>query len=91
MQRVEGLSSAVGTANIAAVIAIRRNRYAAERIYSSKDETNDICKSIIDNYGIDLVTLNTMETIDGGITNSNENYITIMNNNLDLLNKELYK
>ena len=60
-------------------------------IYSSKDETNDVCKNIINNYGIDLVTLNTMETIDGGITNSNENYITIMNNNLDLLNKELYK
>ena len=58
---------------------------------SSKDETNDVCKNIINNYGIDLVILNTMETIDGGITNSNENYITIMNNNLDLLNKELYK
>ena len=58
---------------------------------ASKDETNDVCKNIINNYGIDLVTLNTMETIDGGITNSNENYITIMNNNLDLLNKELYK
>ena len=32
-----------------------------------------------------------MNSIDGGITNSNENYITIMNNNLELLNKELYK
>lgn len=60
-------------------------------IYSSKEETNDTCKKLIDNYDIDLITLNTMETIDGGITNSNENYITIMNNNLDLLNKELYK
>ena len=26
-----------------------------------------------------------------GITNSNDNYITIMNNNIDLLKKELYK
>lgn len=67
------------------------NNGTIKYIYSSKDETNDVCKSIIDNYGIDLITLNTMETIDGGITNSNENYITIMNNNLDLLNKELYK
>ena len=32
-----------------------------------------------------------MQSIDGGITNSNENYITVMHNNLDLLNKELYK
>ena len=67
------------------------NNGTIKYIYSSKDETNDVCKSIIDNYDIDLITLNTMETIDGGITNSNENYITIMNNNLDLLNKELYK
>lgn len=60
-------------------------------IYSSSKETNSICKSLIDEYGVSLLTLNTMESIDGGITNSNENYITIMNNNLDLLNKELYK
>lgn len=60
-------------------------------IYSSKEETNDTCQSLIDNYGVELVTLNTMETVDGGITNSNENYVTVMNNNLDLLNKELYK
>lgn len=67
------------------------NNGTIKYIYTSKDETNDVCKNIIDNYGIDLITLNTMETIDGGITNSNENYITIMNNNLDLLDKELYK
>ena len=67
------------------------NNGTIKYIYSSKDETNDVCKNIIDNYGIGLITLNTMETIDGGITNSNENYITIMNNNLDLLDKELYK
>lgn len=60
-------------------------------IYSSSDETNDTCKNLIDNYDIELVTLNTMKSIDGGITNSNENYITVMNNNIDLLNKELYK
>lgn len=67
------------------------NNGTIKYIYSSKNETNDICKDIINKYNIELITLNTMETIDGGITNSNENYITIMNNNLDLLNKELYK
>lgn len=60
-------------------------------IFSSSTETNNTCKNLIDNYNIELVTLNTMKTIDGGITNSNENYITVMNNNIDLLNKELYK
>lgn len=60
-------------------------------IYSSNEETNDTCKNLIDNYDVELVTLNTMKSIDGGITNSNESYITVMNNNIDLLNKELYK
>lgn len=60
-------------------------------IYSAGRETNNTCKSLIDTYNLELVTINTMNSIDGGITNSNENYITIMNNNLELLNKELYK
>ena len=60
-------------------------------IYSAGSETNNTCKSLIDTYNLELVTINTMNSIDGGITNSNENYITIMNNNLELLNKELYK
>ena len=51
-------------------------------VFSSEAETNDIVKNLINNHGVELVTLNTMETIDGGITNSNENYITVMNNNL---------
>lgn len=60
-------------------------------IYSSTNETNETCKKLISDYGIELVTINTMESIDGGVTNSNEDYITIMNNNLDLFKKELYK
>lgn len=60
-------------------------------IYSSKTETNNTCKKLIEDYGVELVTFNTMETVDGRITNSNENYVTVMNNNLELLNKELYK
>lgn len=60
-------------------------------IYSASTETNDTCKNLIDNYGVELVTINNMKSIDGGITNSNESYVTVMNNNLELLNKELYK
>ena len=67
------------------------NNGSIKYIYSSKEETNDTAKGLIDNYNLELVTLNTMETIDGGVTNSNEDYITIMNSNLDLLKKELYK
>lgn len=60
-------------------------------IFTASEETNNTCKSLIKNYDLGLIRFNTMETIDGGITNSNENYITVMNNNIDLLNKELYK
>ena len=60
-------------------------------IYSAGSETNNTCKNLINTYNLELVTINTMNSIDGGITNSNEDYITIMNNNLELLNKELYK
>ena len=60
-------------------------------IFSSSNKTNPTCKNLFDNYGVDLITINTMESTDGGITDSNEDYITIMNNNLDLFKKELYK
>ena len=46
---------------------------------------------IIKNKKIELVSINTMHSIDGGITNSNDNYLTIMTNNINLLKKELYK
>lgn len=67
------------------------NNNQIKYIFSSKEETNETCKKLIESYNLELITLNTMETIDGGITNSNESYLTVMNNNLDLLNKELYK
>lgn len=60
-------------------------------IYTLGDPTNDTVKQILQEYKIELVTINDMNTIDGGISNSNESYITIMNNNIDLLKKELYK
>ena len=60
-------------------------------IFSTNTETNNTVKRIIDNKKIELVTINTMRSVDGGITNSNDNYLTIMNNNTDLLKKELYK
>jgi len=60
-------------------------------IYSTKSESNNIVKKILNDTDAELVTFNTMRSVDGGITNSNDNYLTIMNNNIDLLQKELYK
>ena len=61
-------------------------------IYSTNTETNDTCKKLIADNNLELITINSMRSTDGGITDSsNESYITVMNNNIDLLKKELYK
>ena len=60
-------------------------------IYSNTTATNNTVKNIINEYKIELIPLNTMNSIDGNITNSNDNYLTIMTNNINLLKKELYK
>ena len=60
-------------------------------IFSNNKESNSTIMNLIKEYDLELITINTMYTIDGNITNTNENYLTIMNNNLELLKKELNK
>lgn len=67
------------------------NRNKIKYIFSSSEEVNDIVTNLKDNYGATISVLNTMKNIDGGITNSNQSYLTIMKDNIDLIKKELYK
>ena len=60
-------------------------------IYSNNSETNSTVKALIDDNKLELVTINTLYSIDGGTTNNNETYLTVMNDNLELLKKELNK
>lgn len=60
-------------------------------IYSNNTETNQTTKTLIDNHDLELTTINTMYSIDGNVNNSNDSYLTIMNDNLELFKKELYK
>ena len=60
-------------------------------IYSDSTETNEVVSKLIEDEKLELLTINTMYSIDGGVTNNNETYLTIMNDNLELLKKELYK
>ena len=60
-------------------------------IYSASNTSNDTVNNLIKKYNIELIQINDMHSIDGGITTSNDSYLTIMNNNIDLLKKELYK
>ena len=60
-------------------------------IFSNNKESNSVVSSLIKEYNLELVTINTMYSVTGEVANTNENYLTIMNNNLDLIKKELYK
>lgn len=60
-------------------------------IYSDSEEINETVKQLIEENKLELVTVNTMYSIDGGVNNNNEDYLTIMNENLELIKKELYK
>ncbi len=60
-------------------------------IYSDSDKTNSTVSKLINDEKLELITINTMYSIDGGTTNNNETYLTIMNDNLELLKKELNK
>ena len=60
-------------------------------IYSDSTESNNTINNLIKEYNLELITINTMYSINGNINNTNDNYLTIMNDNLELLKKELYK
>lgn len=67
------------------------NNNKIKYIYSNNNTSNNTVNNLINKYNLELIQLNDLHKVDGGITNSNENYLTIMNNNIDLLKKELYK
>lgn len=60
-------------------------------IYSATKDTNDTVNELIDKYKLERIIFNSMHSIDGSITNSNDNYLTVMANNINGLKKELYK
>ena len=60
-------------------------------IYSDNTETNNTVNELINSYKLELIQINSLYSIDGGTTSNNETYLTIMNDNLELLKKELNK
>lgn len=67
------------------------NENKIKYIYSANNESNSTVQNLIKEYNLELITINDMYSIDGAITNTNETYLTIMNDNLELLKKELNK
>ena len=67
------------------------NNKQIKYIYSTSDQSNETVNNLIKEDNLELLKINTMHSTDGNITNSNDNYITIMTNNINNLKKELYK
>ncbi|MEE3342680.1 MAG: metal ABC transporter substrate-binding protein [Bacilli bacterium] len=60
-------------------------------IYRATKDNNTIIENLIQKYKLQELNINTMYSIDGGITNTNDDYLTIMKNNINLIKGELYK
>ena len=67
------------------------NDKSIKYIYSANKISNTKVTNLIQETNIELLTLNCMYSIDGDITNSNDNYLSIMKNNIKQIEKELYK
>ena len=63
-------------------------------IYSTNKETNNTVKKIIENKKIELVTINTMRSVDGGITNETKSlckYANILVSGSYIINSDNYQ
>lgn len=62
-----------------------------QNVYLTSDNTNSTVENLVNEYNLNKIIVNTMYSVDGKTTNNNETYFTIMNDNLELLKKELFK
>ena len=69
------------------LIADKKIKY----IYSLTEKSNSVVNELIKQVGGEIIVINDMYSVDGCITNTNDNYLTIMKNNISLIEKELYK
>lgn len=60
-------------------------------IYITDEESNQTVNNLIKETKTETISINTMHSIDGGITTTNDDYLTIMANNINLIKQELYK
>ena len=60
-------------------------------LYTLNQEDNEDTNNLVSELNIELIKLNSMKSIDGLIETANDNYFNIMNENLELINKELEK
>lgn len=66
------------------------NKNKINYIFTLDDEKTDIIDNFVSTYKLELVKLNDLSNIDETNRKNNKDYVTIMNDNIDLLRNELY-
>ncbi|MBR1376226.1 MAG: zinc ABC transporter substrate-binding protein [Bacilli bacterium] len=59
-------------------------------IFMLNDEKTDIINTLVNDYGIETIKLNDLSNLSDNDRKNNRDYISIMNDNIDLLRKEVY-
>ena len=67
------------------------NENKIKYLYTLEQNDNEEINALANELNIELIKLNSMKSTDGLIDSSNDNYFTIINDNLELINKELEK
>ena len=67
---------------------ISKNKIAY--IYSLDEEDTDTVKSFKDNYKLEVLKINDLSNLSENDRKNNRDYISVMNDNIDLLRKEIY-
>ena len=67
------------------------NENKVKYLYTFNQNNDEDLNSFITENNIELIVLNSMESVDGLISSANDNYFSIMNENIELINKELEK
>ena len=58
---------------------------------TDENTTNDITEELLSTYGLKKATFKTIKTLSEQDSNSNEDYLTIMNSNINIITQETYE
>lgn len=72
------------------VITLIKNKQISYIFVPDNEEANNTVKNIIEQTGVQTLTFNTISTLSEVNRNDKKDYISIMNDNIELLKQELY-
>jgi zinc transport system substrate-binding protein len=83
----------INISNETSITASIKNKFKNKEytyiLVDDKDNISDTVKDFVDNYGTELIEINTLNTITDDQRNSQENYLTIMNTFINTLSNKV--